>query len=267
MSSAERSALEESIKTNGQRLPIVVFQGRVIDGRKRLVACQALGIEPRVMALADDADPITYARDVNILRTQYTPSQSAAYVRELATLTAADGPRVRDDRSRTNLSGMSLGDAAKAGGVSRGAVVAARKVARDGAPEVIEAVERGHLTLHAAKQIIKATPKEEQPAMVAKVVAGKAGKRNMTAKALGEKPSTKRHPIHFGKRYVKASQIIERATHALAGLALAFQDLHVEDVEPTRRAEWAAALRDSMRTIGRVVKEMEHAAGDASNGQ
>lgn len=42
---AEQIALTEDIKRNGQREPAVLWQGRIVDGRCRQLACHTLGIE------------------------------------------------------------------------------------------------------------------------------------------------------------------------------------------------------------------------------
>lgn len=57
MSDAEMEALKESIAKLGQLEPIWVQKGVVIDGRKRLAACRALGLEPNVVTIPDAASP------------------------------------------------------------------------------------------------------------------------------------------------------------------------------------------------------------------
>lgn len=267
MADADFAALRESIRTLGQLVPIVLHRGEVIDGRKRLAACRALGIEPQTIALADEADAAENALALNVLRTHYTAAQCAAFVSKLATLTSADAGRIYGGPT-VNLqeapsSGLTVAQAAALGGVSPSLVAQAKRVRRDGDPEVIAAVERGDLTLHAAKTIIAATPKAEQSAVVARVVEENRGNRNLrTAKILGKPSQTNRHPLLHGRHRAKTADIIERATHTLEGVALAFGDLEgLDELDPTKRAEWADSLAESMRTIGRVVKELRHAAG------
>jgi hypothetical protein len=54
MGEDEFQALVADIGKNGQREPIVVHEGEVLDGRHRLKACQELGIEPIVKGWAGE---------------------------------------------------------------------------------------------------------------------------------------------------------------------------------------------------------------------
>jgi hypothetical protein len=47
MSEADLMKLQEDIKENGLKLPIVIHEGQVLDGRDRLNACVRAGVEPR----------------------------------------------------------------------------------------------------------------------------------------------------------------------------------------------------------------------------
>ena len=40
MTESEYQALKEGIRTNGQRVPIWTLQGKILDGRRRFLACQ-----------------------------------------------------------------------------------------------------------------------------------------------------------------------------------------------------------------------------------
>src|SRR5262249_23590998 len=42
----EYEALKEDVRDHGQHVPVVTFQGQIIDGRNRYRACRDLGIKP-----------------------------------------------------------------------------------------------------------------------------------------------------------------------------------------------------------------------------
>src|SRR5262245_14370088 len=46
MTPAELEALTEDVRESGLRQPVVLYQGKVLDGRNRLLACEAAGVEP-----------------------------------------------------------------------------------------------------------------------------------------------------------------------------------------------------------------------------
>src|SRR5215216_5543793 len=71
LSEDEYQSLKESIATNGQLLPIQLYQGKILDGIHRYRACTELGIEPKTIE-ADCSDPYRYALDLNVRRRHLT---------------------------------------------------------------------------------------------------------------------------------------------------------------------------------------------------
>lgn len=65
MTDGEYQNLKENIAENGQLDPIMLFEGKVLDGRHRLRACEELGIQPKTRDY-DGSDPASYALAVNI---------------------------------------------------------------------------------------------------------------------------------------------------------------------------------------------------------
>lgn len=58
MSEGEYNALRDDISKRGQIEPILLYKGKVVDGRHRLRACQELGIEPKTTEWQDDEDSL-----------------------------------------------------------------------------------------------------------------------------------------------------------------------------------------------------------------
>ena len=68
--------LVEDICEHGQRVPIEVWEGKVIDGRNRYRACLLAGVEPYCVEIdLGDEDPIAYVRSLNDHRRHMTASQ------------------------------------------------------------------------------------------------------------------------------------------------------------------------------------------------
>lgn len=79
LAESELEALAHSIKTNGQKVPVIIVGGVVVDGRNRIEACVKAGVSVR--ALVYDQLPYRQVCDIiasrNIDRRQLTPRQRA----------------------------------------------------------------------------------------------------------------------------------------------------------------------------------------------
>lgn len=146
LSEQEATELRESIKQNGQREPIKVTKDKVlVDGRNRLLACVALGIDPAVEIVSGNEDAILkMVVDANIHRRHLTTSQRAALAAEIwqATGTTAD-------------------KAAKALNVSRSSVTSAEKVNKKGTEELKSAVREGRVDVGTAARVVDEAPEKQ----------------------------------------------------------------------------------------------------------
>lgn len=79
MNADDFAALMEDIKANGQREPVMVHEGMVLDGWHRYQACVQLGIKPQQFTFSG-ADPVAFVLSQNLHRRHLTPSQRAAAV-------------------------------------------------------------------------------------------------------------------------------------------------------------------------------------------
>jgi len=152
--------LAEDIKCNGLIEPVILLEGQVLDGRNRLRACAAAGVEPRFVNYDNAMAPLHYVVSRNLKRRHLTASQRAVLAAELVTTKKGDNQHVQ-------ICTCSQTEAAKLAGVSRHSVIHGTKVLRDGAPEVIQAVKSGTLPVSAAVKLVEA-PVDEQPDILAK---------------------------------------------------------------------------------------------------
>jgi len=68
--------LVESIKKNGQLNPIILFEGKILDGKNRFRACQKLGVEPITQEYSGN-DPLDFVIAENINRRHMSKDQLA----------------------------------------------------------------------------------------------------------------------------------------------------------------------------------------------
>ncbi|HUT89494.1 MAG TPA: ParB/Srx family N-terminal domain-containing protein [Thermoguttaceae bacterium] len=216
--------LAKDIKEHGLRVPIETLDGLILDGRRRWMACQKIGVEPMFRSVDANAakDPATYVLSLNLHRRQLDASQRAmvaARVRgyhegEAKKRQAAAGergkeggrgkkkpsasvdaeglpPRKAGDRGRASTC------AGRAVDVSAASVDRARNVIMHGSEELVAAVDKGDLSLVCAETLAKKFPKTRQTELVAE------GKKKATAVA-----RRLRVPQRQSKRSTKTPEII-----------------------------------------------------------
>jgi hypothetical protein len=151
--------LVKDIRENGQREPIILHQGAILDGRNRFAACVDAGVEPSFEEFTG-TDPLAFVISRNLHRRHLDESQRAMVAAGLANLSRGG------DRSKAPIGGLSDAQAAKALNVGERSVERAKVVRREGVPELVKAVEAGTLPVSAAAAIAK-QPAEEQRAAIA----------------------------------------------------------------------------------------------------
>jgi len=151
----EFKELVNSIRKEGLNHPILVWQGKIVDGRHRHKACRVVGVEPHYEYLPDSMSLQQVMDRVvaeNILRRHLTTGQRAMIAAALANMTVGGYGNNQYEKSNCPNSDDSKSnkDAAKSLSVGRTAVADAKEVKRD-APDLAEKVERGEISLNAAK--------------------------------------------------------------------------------------------------------------------
>jgi len=157
------AGLTADMAANGQREPILILDGRVIDGRCRLRACEQLGIEPLVRHLGTTVvgDPYVLAISLNLHRRHLTESQRATVAARLET---ADRGRPQKDANWHDLP-VTRDDAARLLNVGVRSVARAAKVLQDGIPELVAAVDQGEVAVSAAADLAR-LPADTQRAVL-----------------------------------------------------------------------------------------------------
>lgn len=156
----EFNGLVEDIRAHGVREPIWLYDGQIIDGRNRYRASDIAGVDCPLREYMGD-DPVSFVVSLNLKRRHLTESQRAMVAAKLATL----GQGARTDLSP--IGEMSQQRAADALNVGKRSVERAREVLNEGATELVDAVERGAVSVSAAADIAQ-KPKDEQREIVAR---------------------------------------------------------------------------------------------------
>lgn len=176
----ELNELAADIKANGLREPITVMpepDGRILDGRHRYLACERAGVAPRFRTFVGE-DPVAYVISANLRRRHLKESQRAMIAARLANLEEGRPRATAQDYA------VSQGQAAEMLGVSRRSVQSAKVVRDHGAPELVEAVEQGHVSVNVASHVAK-RPHGEQSRLV------KAGPQQMRVAAKKNRPPSR----------------------------------------------------------------------------
>jgi N6-adenosine-specific RNA methylase IME4 len=154
MTGAEYVDLCDSIRANGLREPIMLHSdGRVLDGRHRMRACDELGIAPAVRTFAGtDAEALQYVLDLNLKRRHLDETQRAMVAAKLPGF-AHGGDRRSDRAANLPLSSQAMRGTLL--NVSERSVTAAVAVREHAIPEVVTACEQGALPVSKAAQVAR----------------------------------------------------------------------------------------------------------------
>jgi ParB-like chromosome segregation protein Spo0J len=103
MSESELDDLITDIQANGQQFPIIALDGQILDGRNRWLACEHLGVTPKVEQYEGD-DPVTFVISANLKRRHLTQTQKAEIALKAIPLFAQAA------KERQRLAGMQYGE-------------------------------------------------------------------------------------------------------------------------------------------------------------
>lgn len=177
MGEEEFASLKADIAANGQREPVWLHQGRLIDGRNRYRACTELGLEPKTATWDGNGSLVAFVVSLNLHRRHLSAGQRAMVAAEMLPLLEAEAKERQrasggDRKSKNTRPSRSVqailpepiapaeprpqarDEAARAVNVAPRYVQDAKKVAEQ-APDLAAKVKAGELTLPQARTEVK----------------------------------------------------------------------------------------------------------------
>lgn len=175
----EFQTLVEDIRQNGQIEPIWMYHGKIVDGRNRYRACRQLGIEPKTREWDGKGSLVQFVVSLNLHRRHLNESQRGMIAARIKPIFEEEARGRQGQRTdiKANLPEsdyrQSRDDAAQAVNVSPRTVQNADKVLKQGAPELIKAVDIGSIPVSAATMAAK-LPETEQREIVRQIQTGES---------------------------------------------------------------------------------------------
>lgn len=169
----ELKAMAADIKSNGQREPIITYEGQILDGRNRWRACQIAGVDPKLREYSGET-PISFVISLNLHRRHLDTGQRACVAVEIEPLLAKEAAKRVGGRPKAaekpvaKLPPVSDKSRDKAGalmGVSGRSVSTAKKIQEE-SPEDFAAVKSG---LKRLSEAVRDQKKREHSALVQSV--------------------------------------------------------------------------------------------------
>jgi ParB-like chromosome segregation protein Spo0J len=179
MKGDEFKQFKKDIKSNKLQQPIVIYEGKILDGRNRYNACKELGLPVDTKPYIG-TDPVAFVISTNVHRRHLNESQRAAIAAELATFTHGG------DRSKAPIGALTDKAAAKLLNVGERSVERAKAVLKEATPNIQALVKSGEVAVSAATEVLQ-LPKEKQAELTDASKVREAVKQAKQAKEEAEK--------------------------------------------------------------------------------
>jgi phage N-6-adenine-methyltransferase len=198
----EFEELVTSIREQGVREIVWLYDGKILDGRNRYRAAQVADVPCPTMVYRG-ADPIAFVIDKNLRRRHLDESQRAIVAAKLANM------RVGGKEANASIEAVgavSQTDAAELLNVSRSNVQRAKQVLDSGAEELVSAVERGAVSVSLATDLVRNASKEEQREILAAFDDKEVIARGKVLKARKLKEFTAEFEWYTPTQYIEAAR-------------------------------------------------------------
>jgi ParB-like chromosome segregation protein Spo0J len=245
MEPEEYSRLVEDIKANGQLEPIWLYEGKILDGRHRYLACQDAKIEP-VTRVYEGKDPTGFVLSLNLHRRHLDEGQRGMVAAKIARLAVG---------ANQHSEGLPIGRASEMLNVGERTVARAKEVQERAIPEIVKAVEKGEVSVSAAAQIAKLPEPEQRKVAEQGPAAIKQEAKKMREAKKPPAPAPKSEPppqpttdnvVSLGSRLntVPSFEEIEKQVEREEA-----SQHDVEDFDPTNLRDCALAISGALNSF------------------
>lgn len=237
MPADEFQALVDDIEANGQRDPITIFDGAVLDGWHRYQACERLMLNVKASVLPDDEDAVAWVISKNAKRRSLNASQRAMAVAECQQWAPVGANQHSTGGSAPGAHPATSLQMAEQAGVSPRTVKQAKAVITSASPEVKAAVKAGTVSVKKAAAV-SSLPQEKQAAALAEKPAKKPKRELPQAPAAEYEVDNLRATMHA---------LSEQNEHLEARLAVEAMD--ASEDEKTAAAALIRELQSQVKTL------------------
>lgn len=216
------------IRENGLNEPIILYEGKILDGRNRYLACEQAGVEPDFKEYCGD-EPLQYVISRNLHRRHLNESQRALMADKIWKMAKTQGGAPVTQR-----------DVKKQFNVGTTIVRHAARVNEMAIDEIKAQVESGVMSIHRAVDVVKKaqeaagvqitsnTPLEEIEKVreAQKVILNRDQNENIPVRNSDavEFNAAVLSGVYDGKRYRRDMQEIQAVIAKLESIPLLFQD-------------------------------------------
>lgn len=262
----ELAELASDIAEEGQKVPIVIFDGKILDGRNRYAACKLAKVAPKTKVLERCESPTSYVLSTNLHRRHLTSIQSACvavkamplFAKEAKARQKAGGSRGKEGgrgkkknpsyRSGTKGIGRSTTQAAKATKAGKGSVVTLAAVQAK-APDVFEAVSDGIIDKVSDAKNIAAMEPELRTEVLARIKDGAKPKEAIRDVRTEERAAAVVDACRETNRY----RVLTGDLAIVSG-AIASGSVDVIITDPPYPKEFLHVYGDLARVASRILK-------------
>jgi hypothetical protein len=250
MTDEELDELGEDMLKHGQREPIWLYEGKILDGRNRYRACLMKGIEPGTTETRV-ADPLAFVISLNLKRRHLDASQRAMVVAEIAKLPKGAHPPIGGSSPTQHVAAKLLNVSVRSG-------QRARYVKDHGTPDLVDAVKHGDVRVAAAAEFAKQNPPLDQHRLIAEH-GSPAAAVQATVKAKADRAASKMpEPVPDPKRAADRADGNRARWHCLKQMLQAFLAMEncgnpAQVANAVRQLETRTFRNDTVRRLSRAA--------------